>query len=87
MKQADGFYLSPAWRRFRDAYISRHPLCEHCQGQGRDVPAFIVDHVIELKDAGAPYDAANVQALCRHCHNVKTKCERRKRGATLYEYS
>ena len=74
-KVADAFYLSTGWRRFRDWYIRKNPLCELCQKEGRIVPATLVDHIAELKDLGAPYDEGNVQSLCASCHAKKTKAD------------
>lgn len=85
-KVADPFYLSPKWRRFRDWYISRHPLCEECESHGETVAGVIVDHIVELKDGGAPFDEGNCQTLCHACHNRKTGQERRKRGPRVYAY-
>lgn len=78
-KKTDKFYLSVRWRRFRDWYIRKHPLCEICLSQGIHETAVIVDHVIELKDGGARYDEENAQSLCRACHNRKTKAVQRRR--------
>ena len=85
-KLADVFYLTGRWRRFRDWYISKQPLCELCEKEGRTVPAVLVDHVVELRDLGAPYDETNVQALCASCHAKKTKQEAKKRGPVVYSY-
>jgi 5-methylcytosine-specific restriction protein A len=79
-KATDPFYLRPAWRRFRNWYLANHPMCALCGGYGDAVPAVIVDHVVELKDGGAPYDEGNVQALCLSCHNKKTADEKMKRN-------
>jgi len=78
-KEADPFYLTPAWRHFRNWYIGRHPLCAACEAQGVLTPAVIVDHIVELKDGGAPYSADNAQSLCVACHNRKTGEAKRKR--------
>jgi 5-methylcytosine-specific restriction enzyme A len=59
------------WRRVRrgvlerDAYICRirGPKCE---GKAGDV-----DHIIPWQQGGAWYDPANLQAVCRTCHNQK----------------
>lgn len=32
----------------------------------------VLDHIIELKDGGAPFDEDNVQSLCHRHHNKKT---------------
>lgn len=81
-KEADPFYLSPAWRRFRDWYIKNHPLCAMCEATGRSVVAEIVDHVVELRDGGAPFDGDNAQSLCRACHNAKTAQAKNHREST-----
>jgi 5-methylcytosine-specific restriction protein A len=78
-KQADDFYLSTRWRRFRDWYIGCNPFCQHCQADGHIVKATIVDHVVERVDGGAPFDADNAQSLCAACHNRKTKLEQKRR--------
>jgi 5-methylcytosine-specific restriction protein A len=71
-KQADAFYVSVAWRRFRDWFIARHPLCQQCEAEGRLTASRIVDHVIELKDGGAPLSEDNAMSLCSKCHAIKT---------------
>ena len=72
-KETDPFYVSVEWRRFRDWYIGKHPLCEQCQREGRpDIPADMVDHIIELKDGGARTSEENAMSLCWKCHGIKT---------------
>jgi 5-methylcytosine-specific restriction endonuclease McrA len=39
-----------------------------------------VDHIIELKDGGAPLSEDNAMSLCARCHNQKTADEKRKRA-------
>lgn len=85
-KQADDFYLSPEWRRFRDWFISKYPLCKKCSAYGFITPAKIVDHIVELKDGGALFDESNTQSLCHACHNRKSAKERKKRGLSVYSY-
>ena len=70
-----GFYQSAAWRAVRAAFLREQPLCVNCQGRGRVVPAVVADHVRPLKDGGARFDWANLQALCVSCHNRKTAIE------------
>jgi len=71
-KETDPFYLSVRWRRFRDWYIGKHPLCEQCEREGRLTRAVMVDHVIEIKDGGALTSEENALAMCWKCHGVKT---------------
>jgi len=39
-----------------------------------------VDHIVELKDGGAPLDRSNVWLLCTSHHAAKTASERAKRN-------
>lgn len=43
------------------------------------VERLFADHIVELKDGGAPFDVANGQALCGAHHTLKTAAERQKR--------
>lgn len=65
------FYGTSQWRRLRDYYITRHPLCAECLRQGLTTPAVIVDHIIPIADGGAELDESNLQSLCAACHNRK----------------
>ncbi len=59
------------WRRYRSWFLSLHPLCVRCGGI-----ATVVDHIIPHKgDAALFWDGANHQALCKHCHDIKTARE------------
>jgi 5-methylcytosine-specific restriction protein A len=67
------WYNSRAWRKCRAAFLAENPLCAHCLKKGRTTPSFIADHIIPLKqDFNDPFNWANLQALCRSCHNTKT---------------
>jgi 5-methylcytosine-specific restriction endonuclease McrA len=80
-KVADSFYSSPAWIALRDRV--RREAGGRCQvpGCGRIERGMIVDHIVELKDGGAPLDRSNVWLMCRSHHNRKTVTERAKRTA------
>lgn len=58
-------YRSRPWRRVRafvlDAALWR---CERCGARGR----LEVHHRRPLADGGAPFDPANLEAVCRRCH-------------------
>ncbi len=73
-------YGSARWKRVRQAYKSRHPLCEVCGSRGATRAAQVVDHVLEISDGGAMHDAANLLSLCHRCHGSKTKQMQRARG-------
>ena len=48
--------------------------CVRCGRAGR----LECDHVVPLRDGGAPWDMANLQSLCRSCHIDKTAGENRR---------
>lgn len=76
-KVADEFYTSSAWRALlRSIIAERGRRCEKC---GKTGVRIYGDHIVELKDGGAPLDRRNCQLLCASCHTRKTAAERAKR--------
>jgi hypothetical protein len=74
-KIVDPFYLSPEWRGLMARIIKqRGRRCEDrmCKTPGRTGMRVFGDHVIELKDGGAPLDEGNVLLRCGSCHTRKT---------------
>ena len=69
------------WRvHYRDPYLAQHPLCEHCEREGRTVAATDVDHVQPHEGNEALlFSMDNLQALCGTCHRRKTASERKYR--------
>lgn len=63
------FYATSEWRRLRDWYRARHPLCEECQRQGRVAAAELVHHKVEISQGGEPLDVGNLESLCKSCHS------------------
>ena len=66
------------WHRVRSQVLRAYPLCVECARSGITRLAEDVDHIVPLR--GRPdlaYDAANLQGLCRGCHNRKTARESR----------
>lgn len=66
------------WRKARETYLRRCPLCVHCTEQARTTPATVVDHIVPHKgDSMLFWDTANWQALCKPCHDRwKQRAER-----------
>lgn len=64
-----------SWRKVRDRYISRHPLCEVCQQHGKYVMAELVHHKKPISADGTN-DENNLMALCISCHE---KVHKRKK--------
>ena len=63
------------WDRQREAIMKRDcGLCQACAKQGRVTLARDVDHIIPKAEGGTNLDI-NLQALCKHCHAVKSKTE------------
>lgn len=60
------------WRRIRDSYIARYPLCERCKESGRLTPAEEVHHVKPLSDGGT-HTESNLMSLCTPCHSSITR--------------
>lgn len=62
------------WRREAKRFLQVHPLCEECLKAGRAVPATVVDHIVPYRgDQKLFWDQTNWQALCKKCHDHKTR--------------
>jgi len=58
------------WRKARETYLRRNPLCVYCQKEGRIEVATVVDHKIPHKgDQKLFWDRDNWQPLCKACHD------------------
>jgi hypothetical protein len=81
-KRADPFYQSPEWRALVAEIIrERGARCEDraCRFPKRTGNRVFGDHILELKDGGAPLDKTNVMLRCGSCHTRKTNVERARR--------
>jgi 5-methylcytosine-specific restriction endonuclease McrA len=69
------------WEHLRAQVLKRDGYqCQACRRAGRLTAATHVDHVVEKADGGTD-DPANLQSLCRPCHDAKSAAERsRRRG-------
>lgn len=62
-------YDHPEWRYCQAAVHSRDGWrCCKCGRMGGTQ----VDHIVPLAEGGPPFDLANLQLLCKHCHREKT---------------
>ena len=66
---------SRRWRRLRRAVLACEPLCRCCEAAGRANAAAEVDHVVPIGRGGEEWDRANLQPLCRACHEAKSARE------------
>ena len=60
------------WRKIREAYLTKNPLCVECLDNGRTKAAEMVHHVVPL-DEGGTHKFENLMALCMGCHGTKHK--------------
>jgi len=79
---ADGFYHTDEWRKARSMALAIGGFC--CAACGRRGCLLYVDHIVELRDGGAPYEQSNLRPLCGACHSSKTASERTWRQRTAY---
>lgn len=64
------------WQKARERFLAKHPLCAHCQREGKVAAATDVDHVIPHRgDQALFWDESNWQSLCHPCHSAKTQEE------------
>lgn len=70
---------SRQWRNLRAWHITQEPWCRVCRKKDVLTEAVEVDHIIPLSEGGQLLDPANLQSLCRPCHQKKSAEEDRQR--------
>ena len=77
-KVAAPAYQTADHKRWRELVIAR--AGGRCQGAGPHAASRLyADHIVEIRDGGAPLDVSNGQALCAACHTLKTNAVRAAR--------
>ena len=67
-----------AYRRARQAFLTKRPLCVMCKDEGLIVVAEELDHKKPCHgNVDLFWDQTNWQGLCRKCHEKKTAAENR----------
>jgi len=64
------------WRRYREWFLARHPLCcdPYSRHAGLYEAATDVDHIIPRRERpDLAFMEENCQGLCHACHSVKTR--------------
>lgn len=62
------------WRTARSRFLRANPLCSQCLKDNKFVKAEVVDHLVPHRgDKTLFWDESNWQALCKRCHDVKTR--------------
>ena len=63
-------YDTGRWRALRAAVLLRAGhQCARCRKAGRRVLATLVHHVVPIRQGGDPWEAENLEPLCRRCHD------------------
>jgi 5-methylcytosine-specific restriction protein A len=64
------------WRTARKRFLNSNPLCVYCLKDNKVVKATVVDHIIPHRgDKILFWDVSNWQALCKRCHDRKTRTQ------------
>jgi 5-methylcytosine-specific restriction protein A len=80
--EAHEFYSSSKWRKFREGYLQRHPLCVTCKAKGFIVAATEVHHIkSRLQHPELTFEESNLEGDCKPCHSRHTMKERHARSS------
>lgn len=81
---AKDFYMSPAWRHTREAYVKKMKgLCELCLAKGIYKAGDIVHHKIHItpENVGDPSITLSFDNLCLVCRDHHAELHSNKEGA------
>ncbi len=78
---SDKAYHTAAWRKLRLSVLNSEPLCRICKAAGKVTAAYLVDHIVPVKQCGEFWDRENLQPLCNDCHEIKSNAEGSRRSA------
>jgi 5-methylcytosine-specific restriction enzyme A len=84
-RQMDPVYSTPEFQRWRAQVVARAGgQCEAIDNgyrcsKARPEHRMYADHIIELRDGGAPFDLNNGRCLCASHHAIKTVATRANR--------
>jgi 5-methylcytosine-specific restriction protein A len=69
-------YYNSRWQRERKIYLKANPFCVICLKFNKYTKANVVDHIKPHRgDMNLFWDKNNWQALCKKCHDKKTRTE------------
>jgi len=76
-----GWYKTAAWRRLRwQVLLEAHFTCVRCGANwGHDTAQLVGDHIRKHdNDPGRFWDRANLQCMCKACHDSAKQSEERR---------
>ena len=81
MTAADRGY-DHTWRKAREGWLRKHPLCVYCEREGRVTAATILDHIIPHRGNQELFWASetNWQSLCKTHHDGQKAQEEAAQG-------
>lgn len=74
------FYNSRAWRKLRKGFLDKNPLCATCEKADVVTVATVADHIVPISRGGERLDEANLQPMCKKCHDSKSAKEKSGAG-------
>lgn len=71
------WYSKAIWtKRLRPEHLLIEPFCRTCAARGIRTQAEVVDHIQPFRGSWELFvDQANLQSLCKSCHDAKTMRE------------
>ena len=69
----------------RAEWLSRFPLCAHCDAVNVVTLGTVVDHIVPLWKGGADDYETNAQTLCTPHHDIKTASEAAERAGHMHQ--
>lgn len=75
-KPINPLYRTPRWRALSASILAEHrrtngDWCPGYQREAHMTSDLTVDHIVAMRNGGAPYDRTNLTVLCRSCNGRK----------------
>lgn len=84
MGQHSHLYRTPRWRRFRESFLARNPLCVYCLEREIVEAATVVHHGTPHRGDMFLFWNNDFKALCETCHNGRAQIEDSGRAPVVF---